>query len=93
MWFTLTCVRSSVVNSIGGMTAVFRQISDLFCQAPNFSLGLPLTLHGQAGNVMFFSRISCVISDEAALKAALANKVSAWCFVVCAKTRWIARVP
>ena len=74
MWFTLTCVRSSVVNSIGGMTALFRQISDLFCQAPNFSLGLPLTLHGQAGNVMFFSRISCMISDEAALKAALANK-------------------
>ena len=41
MWFTLTCVRSSVVKSIGGMTALFRQISDLFCQAPNFSLGLP----------------------------------------------------
>ena len=74
MWFTLTCVRSSVVNSIGGMTALFRQISDLFCQAPNFILGLLLTLHGQAGNVEFFSRISCMISDEAALKAALANK-------------------
>ena len=67
LWFTLTCVRSTLVNELGGMTAVF-------CKSPDFSKGLPINIRGRPGGLLFFSRIASMISDEAAIKAALANK-------------------
>ena len=70
-WFTGTVVRSSIVKrSLGGLSAIASEFLRLmFCTAHCVMTG-GFTLHLMSGRVVrIWARLTCNVSDEAALKA------------------------
>ncbi len=72
LWFTLIALRSSLVQQLGGMTALWRQLAHLFFESPNFGRGLCLRVGGE--NRLMFAALKILIADESAIKHSLANK-------------------
>ena len=72
LWFTLVALRSSLVQQLGGMTALWRQLAHLFFENPDFRRGLCLRVGNESR--LLFSDLNILIADESAIKHSLANK-------------------
>jgi hypothetical protein len=72
LWFTLTAIRSKLVEQIGGMSVLLNHIMMPFLQGHDMSTGITLRLGGRP--VMFFADINLFIADESAIKHSCENK-------------------
>jgi hypothetical protein len=73
MWFLLSCGRSHIVDSIGGMSVFLSTLLMTFFEVHDMSAGLPVYIGGGVTLLLFFQLAVCV-ADADALKKTFENK-------------------